>query len=36
LGSRCAFTAKDVAPLKTKFAKWVAGRDAPKNGTNVS
>ena len=29
-GSRYAFTAKDVAPLKAKFTKWVADREAPK------
>ncbi|KUH66405.1 hypothetical protein AU184_01080 [Mycolicibacterium novocastrense] len=27
-GSRYAFTAKDVAPLKAKFTKWAADREA--------
>lgn len=29
-GSRYAFTAKDVAPLKAKFTKWVDERKSPK------
>lgn len=29
-GSRYAFTAKDVAPLKAKFTKWTAEREAAK------
>ncbi len=29
-GSRYAFTNKDVAPLKTKFTKWAAEREAAK------
>lgn len=29
-GSRYAFTAKDVAPLKAKFTKWAAERAAAK------
>ncbi|BBY94280.1 hypothetical protein MGALJ_39490 [Mycobacterium gallinarum] len=29
-GSRYTFTAKDVAPLKAKFTKWAAERDAAK------
>lgn len=29
-GSRYAFTAKDVAPLKAKFTKWIAERNAAK------
>lgn len=27
-GSRYAFTAKDVAPMKAKFTAWVADREA--------
>ncbi|MES3639876.1 hypothetical protein Q9Q75_25730 [Mycobacterium intracellulare] len=34
-GSRYSFTTKDVAPLKTKFAKWAAERDAAKKGKAV-
>jgi hypothetical protein len=30
-GSRYVFTNKDVAPLKTKFTKWAAEREASKN-----
>ncbi|TQK30217.1 hypothetical protein [Arthrobacter sp. SLBN-53] len=29
-GSRYAFAAKDVAPMKAKFAKWVDEREASK------
>lgn len=29
-GARYAFTTKDVAPMKAKFAKWVAEREAAK------
>ena len=29
-GSRYSVTAKDVAPLKAKFTKWVTERDASK------
>lgn len=29
-GSRYAFTAKDVAPLKGRFVKWQGARDAAK------
>ncbi|WP_231995888.1 hypothetical protein [Mycobacterium sp. 852002-51163_SCH5372311] len=29
-GSRHSFTGKDVAPLKAKFAKWAADREAAK------
>ncbi|MEB3032283.1 hypothetical protein [[Mycobacterium] nativiensis] len=29
-GSRYSFTAKDVAPLKAKFTKWLAEREASK------
>lgn len=29
-GSRYAFTAKDVAPMKARFAKWLAEREVAK------
>lgn len=29
-GSRYTFTAKDVAPLKAKFTKWITEREAAK------
>lgn len=29
-GSRYSFTAKDIAPMKAKFAKWVDEREASK------
>lgn len=29
-GSRYSFTAKDVAPMKAKFTRWVAEREAAK------
>ncbi|MGU3651199.1 hypothetical protein [Mycolicibacterium sp. A43C] len=29
-GSRYAFTARDVAPMKARFAKWLAEREAAK------
>ncbi|WBP92802.1 hypothetical protein O6072_15910 [Mycolicibacterium neoaurum] len=29
-GSRYSFTAKDIAPMKTRFGKWIAEREAAK------
>jgi hypothetical protein len=34
-GSRYAFTAKDIAPLKAKFTKWAADREAAKKAKSV-
>ncbi|AHC28064.1 MULTISPECIES: hypothetical protein [Mycobacteriaceae] len=32
-GSRYAFTAKDITPMKKRFAKWLAEREAAKTAT---